>query len=94
MNLPNRLTVMRMALIPFFLIFMLCDGIPHRYLIAISRTEVTRNSRARMMNVPSVEARPVSRKQINAEKTREEPGPAFRPEINACIRGTYMVSCA
>jgi len=34
MNLPNRLTVMRMALIPFFLIFMLCDGIPHRYLIA------------------------------------------------------------
>ena len=30
MNLPNRLTVMRMALIPFFLIFMLCDGIPHR----------------------------------------------------------------
>ena len=34
MNLPNKLTVMRMALIPFFLIFMLCDGIPHRYLIA------------------------------------------------------------
>lgn len=34
MNLPNKLTVMRMALIPLFLVFMLVESIPHRYLIA------------------------------------------------------------
>ena len=34
MNLPNKLTVMRMALIPVFLVFMLAESIPHRYLIA------------------------------------------------------------
>ncbi len=34
MNLPNRLTVMRMALIPVFLVFMLAESIPHSYLIA------------------------------------------------------------
>lgn len=34
MNLPNKLTVMRMALIPVFLVFMMVESIPHRYLIA------------------------------------------------------------
>lgn len=34
MNLPNKLTVMRMALIPVFLVFMLAESVPHRYLIA------------------------------------------------------------
>lgn len=35
MNLPNKLTVARMALIPFFLVFMLVEAIPHRYLAAL-----------------------------------------------------------
>ena len=34
MNLPNKLTVMRMELIPVFLVFMLAESVPHRYLIA------------------------------------------------------------
>ncbi|WP_147539452.1 CDP-diacylglycerol--glycerol-3-phosphate 3-phosphatidyltransferase [Anaerotruncus rubiinfantis] len=34
MNLPNKLTVLRMALIPVFLIFMFADTIPWRYLWA------------------------------------------------------------
>ena len=28
MNTPNKLTLLRMALVPFFLIFLLCKGIP------------------------------------------------------------------
>lgn len=35
MNLPNKLTMLRMALIPVFLVFMLCTGIPHNYLWAL-----------------------------------------------------------
>ncbi|MBC8547425.1 CDP-diacylglycerol--glycerol-3-phosphate 3-phosphatidyltransferase [Clostridiaceae bacterium NSJ-31] len=34
MNLPNKLTVLRMALVPVFLIFILSPGIPHGYLWA------------------------------------------------------------
>lgn len=35
MNLPNKLTVLRMALVPVFLVFMLCTGIPNNYLWAL-----------------------------------------------------------
>lgn len=35
MNLPNKLTMLRMALIPFFLVFMFCGAIPYRYLWAL-----------------------------------------------------------
>lgn len=34
MNLPNKLTVLRMAMIPVFLVFMLVEQIPHRFLWA------------------------------------------------------------
>lgn len=35
MNLPNKLTVLRIILIPFFVTFMLWDGLPHRFLYAL-----------------------------------------------------------
>ena len=34
MNLPNKLTILRMALVPFFVFFTLADFIPHHLLIA------------------------------------------------------------
>lgn len=34
MNLPNKLTVLRILMIPVFLVFMLLETIPHRYLLA------------------------------------------------------------
>lgn len=35
MNLPNKLTLLRIILVPFFAAFLLLDGIPHHYLIAL-----------------------------------------------------------
>lgn len=35
MNLPNKLTVLRLLLVPFFVFFLLMPAIPHHYLIAL-----------------------------------------------------------
>ena len=35
MNLPNKLTVLRMVMVHFFVFFMLMPGIPHHYLFAL-----------------------------------------------------------
>ncbi|WP_195986153.1 CDP-diacylglycerol--glycerol-3-phosphate 3-phosphatidyltransferase [Clostridium sp. D33t1_170424_F3] len=35
MNLPNKLTVLRMALVPFFVAALLWQGLPHHYLVAL-----------------------------------------------------------
>ena len=35
MNLPNKLTVVRICLVPFFVFFMLADFVPHRFLYAL-----------------------------------------------------------
>lgn len=35
MNLPNKLTIARIVMIPFFVVFMLWNGLPHRYLVAL-----------------------------------------------------------
>ncbi len=35
MNLPNKLTVLRVCLVPFFMFFLLADFIPHNLLIAL-----------------------------------------------------------
>lgn len=35
MNLPNRLTLLRMVLVPFLVLFLLCDAIPFSYLWAL-----------------------------------------------------------
>ena len=34
MNLPNKLTLMRILLVPFYIFFLLMSGIPHHYLIS------------------------------------------------------------
>ena len=35
MNLPNKLTMLRIILVPFYIFFLLMPGIPHHYLIAL-----------------------------------------------------------
>ena len=35
MNLPNKLTLLRVILIPFFVVFLLTDFVPYHYLIAL-----------------------------------------------------------
>ena len=35
MNLPNKLTVLRIVLVPFFVFFLLASFVPHRYLLAL-----------------------------------------------------------
>lgn len=35
MNLPNKLTVLRVCIVPFFVFFMLGTFVPHRYLFAL-----------------------------------------------------------
>lgn len=35
MNLPNKLTVLRMVLIPFFVVAMMCDAIPHHHFLGL-----------------------------------------------------------
>lgn len=34
MNLPNKITLLRVCLVPFFIVFMLCEGIPYGNYIA------------------------------------------------------------
>lgn len=36
MNLPNKLTIIRVILVPFFLLFLLIDAIPFNYLLAFA----------------------------------------------------------
>lgn len=35
MNLPNKLTILRIALVPCFVLFLLAEFLPHRYLFAL-----------------------------------------------------------
>ena len=35
LNTPNKLTLMRMILVPFFVVFLSVEAIPHRYLWAL-----------------------------------------------------------
>lgn len=57
MNLPNKLTVLRMCLIPVFLVFMCCTGIPYNYLwaavvfVAASLTDLLDGRIARKYNL-------------------------------------------
>ena len=34
MNTPNKLTLLRIVLVPFFVLFLLLPQIPHHYLLA------------------------------------------------------------
>ncbi len=36
MNLPNKLTVLRVILVPFFMFFLMAEFIPHHYIIAMA----------------------------------------------------------
>lgn len=57
MNLPNKLTVLRMCLIPVFLVFMLASALPHNYLwatlvfVAASLTDLLDGKIARKYNL-------------------------------------------
>ena len=35
MNLPNKLTILRICIVPFFVFFLLAGFVPHRYLFAL-----------------------------------------------------------
>ncbi|MEG1426126.1 MAG: CDP-diacylglycerol--glycerol-3-phosphate 3-phosphatidyltransferase [Oscillospiraceae bacterium] len=35
MNVPNRLTVLRVVMVPFFVFFLMAEGIPHHLLVAL-----------------------------------------------------------
>ena len=35
MNLPNKLTILRIVMVPLFVFFLLADFVPHRYLFAL-----------------------------------------------------------
>ena len=35
MNLPNKLTMLRLIFVPFYVFFLLMTAIPHHYLIAL-----------------------------------------------------------
>ena len=35
MNLPNKLTILRIIMVPFFVFFLLAEFVPHRYLFAL-----------------------------------------------------------
>ena len=58
MNLPNKLTLARIVMIPFFVVFMLWNGLPHRFLIALVIFAVASFTDMKMRNVRSSDANP------------------------------------